>query len=113
MCFRNDCKEYVHNVPNAWYKKFNTEIEAYKCMKSRQSLGVNEDELRYKYQKDIDRNKQKQLSPGDVEFLKIQMGIIREKIEKCTNLFSKQIRLLRKRLDMVAYDINSISQDTM
>lgn len=112
MCFRDDCKMQIDNVPNSWYKKFRTESEADKCMKSRNCILLSENQMRYYYQGQRDRKIQKQLSPGEVEFLKVQVEIIREKIAKCISLFSKKMRLLSKRLDMVENDINSTSQYT-
>lgn len=103
---------HVKNVPNSWYKKFRTQIEADKCMKSRNFILLSENQMKYYYKGERDRKIQKQLSPGDIEFLKIQVEIIRGKIAKCISLFSKKMRLLSKRLDMVEYDINSTSQNT-
>lgn len=33
---RDDCREQISNFPGAWYKKFKTEHEADKCMRSKE-----------------------------------------------------------------------------
>lgn len=111
MCFREDCKEQIENFPNSWYKKFRTRIEADKCMKSRNFIVLSENKMRYYYPRERDRTIQKQLSPGEMDFLKLQLEIIKEKISKCISLFSKKMKTLSKRLEMVEHDINSTSWD--